>query len=110
VLDSPLVTYRPPDQSTETDGGPPEGVVRAFYRDIQANFDGQIIIMENTDPLEPLGAEARDIRFTKHTDVGRCRFPACRRWRGEQRDLALAVLGITWCHPGGFILGQDLAD
>ena len=74
VLDSPLVTYRPPDQSTETDGEPPEDVVRAFYRDIQANFDGQIIIMENTDPLEPLGAEARDIRFTKQTDVGRYGF------------------------------------
>lgn len=74
VLDSPLVTYRPPEQSTETDGEPPEDVVRAFYRDIQANFDGQIIIMENTDPLEPLGAEARDIRFTKQTDVGRYGF------------------------------------
>ena len=74
VLDSPLVTYRPPDQSTETDGEPPEGVVRAFYRDIQANFDGQIIIMENTDPLEPLGTGERDIRFTKHADEGRYGF------------------------------------
>lgn len=74
VLDSPLVTYRPPDQSTETDGEPPEDVVRAFYRDIQANFDGQIIIMENTDPLDPLGAEAFDICFTKHTDEGRYGF------------------------------------
>lgn len=74
VLDSPLVTYRPPDQSTETDCEPPEDVVRAFYRDIQANFDGQIIVIENTDPLEPLGAEARDIRFTKQTDVGRYGF------------------------------------
>lgn len=74
VLDSPLVTYRPPDQSTETDGEPPEGVVRAFYRDIQANFDGQIIIMENTDPLEALGTRERDIRFTKHADEGRYGF------------------------------------
>lgn len=74
VLDSPLVTYRPPDQATETDGEPPEDVVRAFYRDIQANFDGQIIIIENTDPLEPLGVEACDIRFTKQTDVGRYGF------------------------------------
>lgn len=74
VLDSPLVTYRPPDQSTETDGEPPEDVVRAFYRDIQANFDGQILIMENTDPLDPLGVDACDIRFTKHTDEGRYGF------------------------------------
>ena len=50
VLDSLLVNYRPPDQSTE------------------------IIIMENTDPLEPLGAEAREIRSTKQTDVGRYGF------------------------------------
>lgn len=74
VLDSPLVTYRPPDQSTETDDEPPEDVVRAFYSDIQTNFDGQIIIMENTDPLDPLGVEARDIRFTKDTDGGRYGF------------------------------------
>lgn len=71
VLDSPLVTYRPPDQSTEEGDEPPEGVVRAFYRDIQDNFDGQVIVMENTDPLDPLGADALDIRFTKRVDVGR---------------------------------------
>lgn len=74
VLDSPLVTYRPPDQSSEAGEEPPEGVVRAFYRDIQDNFDGQIIVMENTDPLDPLGAGALDIRFTKHVDVGRYGF------------------------------------
>lgn len=74
VLDSPLVTYRPPDQSTETDEEPPEGVVRAFYRDIQENFDGQVIVMENTDPLEPLGSDALDVPFTKHTGVGRYGF------------------------------------
>lgn len=74
VLDSPLVTYRPPDQSTDTDEEPPEGVVRAFYRDIQENFDGQIIIMENTDPLEPLGSNALDVPFTKRVDVGRYGF------------------------------------
>lgn len=74
VLDSPLVTYRPPDQSTETDEEPPEGVVRAFYRDIHDNFDGQVIIMENTDPLEPLGSDALDLPFTKRVDVGRYGF------------------------------------
>jgi hypothetical protein len=74
VLDSPLVTYRPPDQSTETGDEPPEGVVRAFYRDIQDNFDGQVIVMENTDPLDPLGADALDIPFTKRIDVGRYGF------------------------------------
>lgn len=74
VLDSPLVTYRPPDQSAETDEEPPEDVVRAFYRDIQENFGGQVIIMENTDPLEPLGSEAHDVPFTKRVDVGRYGF------------------------------------
>lgn len=74
VLDSPLVTYRPPDQPTEASDEPPEGVVRAFYRDIQDNFDGQVIIMENTDPLDPLGPDALDIRFTKRIDVGRYGF------------------------------------
>lgn len=74
VLDSPLVTYRPPDQSADVGDEPPEGVVRAFYRDIQNNFDGQVIIMENTDPVEPLSADALDIRFTKRADVGRYGF------------------------------------
>jgi len=72
VLDSPLVTYRPPDQPTDEE--PPEGVVRAFYRDIQENFDGQVIIMENTSPLEPLGPDALDVPFTKRIDVGRYGF------------------------------------
>lgn len=72
VLDSPLVTYRLPDQSAEEAGDePPEGVVRAFYRDIQDNFGGQVIIMENTDPLDLLGPNALDIRFTKRVDDGR---------------------------------------
>lgn len=74
VLDSPLVTYRPPDQSEDTGDEPPEGVVRAFYRDIQDHFDGQIIVMENTDPLDPLASNALDIRFTKHLEVGRYGF------------------------------------
>ncbi len=74
VLDSPLVTYRPPDQSIEADQEPPEGVVRAFYRDIQENFDGQVVIMENTDPLDPLDADALDVPFTKLIDRGRYGF------------------------------------
>lgn len=74
VLDSPLDTYRPPDQSTSADDDPPEDMVRAFYRDIQEHFDGQVIVMENTDPVEPLGSEALDIRFTKQAGDGRYGF------------------------------------
>lgn len=74
VLDSPLVTYRPPDHSGDGDEEPPEGVVRAFYRDVQASFDGQVVIMENTDPLDPLAQDARDIPFTKRAGDGRYGF------------------------------------
>ena len=74
VLDSPLVTYRPPDHSHDDDEAPPEDVVRAFYRNIQENFDGQVIVMENTDPLEPLGQDAKDIPFTKRASDGRYGF------------------------------------
>ncbi|QAY63505.1 hypothetical protein ET495_09875 [Xylanimonas allomyrinae] len=74
VLDSPLVTYRPPDQAAEAGDEPPEEVVRAFYRDIQDGFGGQVIVMENTDPLDPLAPDALDIRFTKRVNVGRYGF------------------------------------
>jgi hypothetical protein len=89
ILDSPLVTYRPPDQSTEVGDEPPEDVVRAFYRDIQANFDGQVIVMENTDPLEPLGTDSRDIRFTKRFDMGRYGFLPVADGEGIAETLAI---------------------
>jgi len=73
VLDSPLVTYRPPDEPSEI-GEPPEGVVRSFYRDIQDRFDGQVIVMENTDPVEPLEGDAFDVPFTKRVGEGRYGF------------------------------------
>lgn len=74
VLDSPLVTYRPPDpdrQETADHEGLPEDVVGAFYRDIQSRFDGQVIVMENTDPPLPLEEEALDVVFTKAPNFGR---------------------------------------
>lgn len=74
VLDSPLVTYRPPDPSRQdvTDQETlPEGVVGAFYRDIQARFDGQVIVMENTDPPEPLNDDSFDVVFTRTPNFGR---------------------------------------
>lgn len=76
VLDSPLVTYRPPDQGSpaQLDESLPTGIVGDFYRDIQRHFDGQVIVMENLDPTEPLGPDAIDIVFTKKTGVGRYGF------------------------------------
>ncbi|WP_155290132.1 AAA family ATPase [Rhodococcoides fascians] len=76
VLDSPLVTYRPPDPTEEAD---PDGVLDPsvagrFYADIQASFKGQIIIMENMDPPDGLEETSRDIPFTKKTGVGRYGF------------------------------------
>jgi len=76
VLDSPLVTYRPPDSDSPAilDQSLPTGIVGDFYRDIQRNFDGQVIVMENLDPTEPLGSDAVDVVFTKKSGVGRYGF------------------------------------
>lgn len=76
VLDSPLVTYRPPDSGDAEvlDSSLPVGIVAAFYRDVQSRFDGQVIIMENLDPTEPLRDESVDVVFTKRLDQGRYGF------------------------------------
>lgn len=74
VLDSPLVTYRPPepgDVRSPDEENLPQDVVGAFYRDIQQRFDGQAIVMENTDPPDPLNEETVDIVFTKAWGSGR---------------------------------------
>lgn len=73
VLDSPLVTYRPPDQGETDDGEPPHDVVTAFYRDIQRSATGQVIVIENTDPTEALDPGTVDIVFTA-SDHGRYGF------------------------------------
>ncbi|MGW5643711.1 hypothetical protein, partial [Saccharopolyspora sp. NPDC003762] len=76
ILDSPLVTYRPPE-----DGGPLDrddvldpSLAGKFYADIQDNFDGQVIIMENTDPPHGLRPGSVDLPFTKNRDHGRYGF------------------------------------
>lgn len=76
VLDSPLVTYRPPDNSEveEVDESLPPGIVSAFYKDVQRRFDGQVIIIENLDPTEPLDDDSVDVVFTKRFDQGRYGF------------------------------------
>lgn len=74
MLDSPLVTYRPPDHSRDDDAEPPEDVVRAFYCDLHDNLDGQVIIVENIGPPDPLTLGAVSIRFTKQVGDGRYGF------------------------------------
>lgn len=67
VLDSPLITYRPPER-----GGPTEAIDRLdfsiadrFYRDLEENFSGQAIVMENMDPPSGLSDASFDHVFTK---------------------------------------------
>lgn len=76
VLDSPLVTYRPPDNPDDerVDAALPAGIVSAFYKDVQSRFHGQVIIMENLDPTEPLDDDSIDVVFTKRSDQGRYGF------------------------------------
>ncbi|MFB1298741.1 hypothetical protein ACAG24_024855 [Mycobacterium sp. pW049] len=75
VLDSPLVTYRPPDEGESDDLEKLDiGVAARFYADIQASFDGQIIVMENMDPPEGLEPNSADVRFTKSVSSGRYGF------------------------------------
>lgn len=76
VLDSPLVTYRPPDEGQPPD---PDGVLDAsvaanFYADIQRSFHGQILVMENMDPPNGLDPESVDVPFTKAMSHGRYGF------------------------------------
>lgn len=72
VLDSPLITYRAPGESEGS--GPNRTFASAFYRDMEENFAGQIIVMENTDPLDALSSETVDIEFTKTEGFGRYGF------------------------------------
>ncbi|MGY2127376.1 hypothetical protein [Blastococcus sp. SYSU DS0617] len=76
VLDSPLVTYRPPDHGEPSDAADilDVRVAARFYADIQASFGGQILIMENMDPPDGLDAASVDIAFTKTTAFGRYGF------------------------------------
>lgn len=71
VLDSPLITYRPPDRSEDDAEYPPAEVVGAFFRDIELNFTGQILIVENVSPEHPLNSSTVEIAFTKAVGSGR---------------------------------------
>jgi hypothetical protein len=74
VLDSPLVTYRPPDQGGEAEGALPPSVIELFYADIQQGVDGQVIVLENTEPPGGLDPRTVDIVFTKNSALGRYGF------------------------------------
>ncbi|TDC35537.1 hypothetical protein [Kribbella albertanoniae] len=74
VLDSPLVTYRPPDQGGDADGTLPRSVIDRFYDDIQNGVDGQVIVLENIEPPNGLGPGAVEITFTKNRSRDRYGF------------------------------------
>lgn len=66
LLDSPLVTYREPDEHIG------EGVKHAFYRSLASRFgDSQIIILENEEPPDDLKGDIAFTAFTKNPSVGR---------------------------------------
>lgn len=72
VLDSPVVTYRAPDSSDPIAGD--LSFATRLYADLQANFLGQAIVMENTDPDEVLESDFVDIVFSKQSGIGRYGF------------------------------------
>lgn len=76
ILDSPLVTYRPPDDGVHADLNDilDASVAGRFYADIQMSFNGQILIMENTDPPDELNQSSVDVPFTKTRGFGRYGF------------------------------------
>ncbi|GAB2677531.1 ATP-binding protein [Saccharopolyspora gloriosae] len=75
VLDSPLVVYRPPDPNAEPDNSgdvlDTTTLAGRFFADIQTNFTGQIIVLENENPPNGLEPGSRDVSFTKNTGRGR---------------------------------------
>ncbi|SIR94928.1 AAA family ATPase [Microbacterium sp. RURRCA19A] len=68
VIDSPLVTYRPPDEldpTSEQADSMPSDLASRFYDSLQSSVGVQVIVMENTDPPEGVPVGATDVVFTK---------------------------------------------
>ncbi len=66
VLDSPLVTYREPEEHMG------EGVKNAFYRNLAAMIaPAQVIVLESEDPPEDLKSQISFEAFTKNRKAGR---------------------------------------
>jgi len=66
LMDSPLVTYREPDEHIG------EGVKDAFYRNLATTLgDAQVIILENEEPPAAIKEQIAFTGFTKNRTVGR---------------------------------------
>ncbi|ONI64878.1 hypothetical protein CSIV_09205 [Microbacterium sp. CSI-V] len=73
IIDSPLVTYRPPDELEPTSDEPdsmPSDLVSRFYESLQNYVGLQVIVMENTDPPDGIPDGVIDVVFTKSA-IGR---------------------------------------
>ena len=65
VLDSLLVTYRPPKPGEAIDAETlPRTVAEEFYSGVERGLSGQVIIMENTDPPQGLSEDSVDVFFS----------------------------------------------
>lgn len=74
VLDSPLVTYRPPERGGDPTENVPATFVDDFYNDIESNVDCQVIIFENIAPATGPSDGWRDVSFSKNSGLGRYGF------------------------------------
>lgn len=76
VLDSPVVTFKKPDDPEPEDDAElvTTEVGDTLYSYLQGGFSGQAIIMENVDPTEPLPDGSVSYRFTKQAGLGRYGF------------------------------------
>ena len=65
-MDSPLVTYRKPDEHMG------EGVKDAFYRNLATTLsDAQVIILENEEPPAQITIQIAFPEFTRNRTMGR---------------------------------------
>ena len=78
VLDSPLLAYKSPEETEDTDLSKEDialaesDVKPCFYDYLSRNLqDSQVIIIENTPPPSDIGEMSKVIYFTKREDVGR---------------------------------------
>ncbi|MGB3412829.1 MAG: hypothetical protein WBA45_16740 [Microthrixaceae bacterium] len=74
VLDSPLITYRPPDLAEDGEGQADNAVANAFYEDVQRRIGCQVIVMENIDPPNGSDPDVSEVPFTKAKNFGRYGF------------------------------------
>jgi hypothetical protein len=73
IIDSPLVTYREPDEDPAFDdeSSSKSTVAELFYSNLLSSSDVQIIVMENVDPPAGLTASLNQVEFTANPNTGR---------------------------------------